>query len=95
MALLISHYRDTDLQIGTNTLRYLGREQSGGMDFLFRLTTDQGQITNITIPLGARNQIMDEVMVKVVPHQHMTREAVVQLRIEAPRSIQIDRLKSD
>ncbi len=95
MALLISHYKDTDLQIGTHTLRYLGREQSGEMDFLFRLTTDQGQITNIAIPLGAKNQILDEVMVKVVPHQHMTREAVVQLRIEAPRNIQINRLKSE
>ena len=95
MALLISHYKDTDLQIGTSTLRYLGREQSGEMDFLFRLTTGQGQITNIAIPPGARNQIMDEVMIKVVPHPHMTREAVVQLRIEAPRSIQIDRVKSD
>ena len=95
MALLISHYKDTDLQIGTHTLRYLGREQSGEMDFLFRLTTGQGQITNIAITPGANKRILDEVMVKVVPHQHMTREAVVQLRIEAPRSIQIDRVKSD
>ena len=95
MALLISHYKNTDLKIGTHTLRYLGREQSGGMDFLFRLTTDQGQITNITIPLGAKKQILDEVMVKVIPHDHNTREAQVRLGIEAPRSIQINRVKPD
>lgn len=95
MALLISHYKNTDLKIGTHTLRYLGRERIGERDFLFRLTTDQGQTTDIAIPLGAKKQILDEVVVKVVPHEHMTRETVVQLRIEAPRTIQIDRLKSE
>ncbi len=95
MALLISHYKNTDLQIGTHTLRYLGREQNGEMDFLFRLTTDQGQNTDLAIPLGDKKQILTEVVVKVVPTETMTREAVVRLRIEAPRTIQITRVKSD
>lgn len=95
MALLISHYKDTDPQIGTHILRYLGREQSKGREFLFRLTTDQRQITDFAIPIGEKKRILDEVVVKVIPTESMTREGVVRLRIEAPRSIQITRVESD
>ena len=58
-------------------------------------TTDQGQPFDISIPLGATKQILAEVMVKIVRSEHMTREGVVRLRIEVPRSIQIDRMKTD
>ena len=95
MALLISHYKNTDVQIGGHTLRYLGRGKSVKGDFFFRLTTGQGQITEFGIPIGNEKQILDEVGIKVVADEKMTREGVVRLRIEAPRSIRITRVKSD